>query len=246
MKDKPMASNIVRFENNDGLELHVDEETGLAYAHGRAIARMLDGCASRGTIGNRLRGVQKDLVKTAEIQTAGGLQGVQLYPASVVFELAMEFNPPLAKAMGVCGANAYMCGLAGYQVPAAPAIKEDPAEMALELSAMYAKYAKSLQEIEIQAGHIEILQEAHERQAEVIDGLFDYSSITRIANYNGCDEKAFSWHLLEAARITLKLDVQEVPCPRSEADRLYSHDTWRLAYPGYKLPETTTLVIRAQ
>jgi hypothetical protein len=241
-----MTSNIVRFENNDGLEFYIDEAAGLAYAHVRAIARMLDGCASLGTINNRIRSVQKEVVKTAEIQTAKGLRSVQLYPASVVFDLALEFNPALAKAMGAAGANVYLLGLAGYQVSVAPAIKKDPVEMALALSAVYAEHAKNLQEIALQAKHIELLEGDNLRQAEVIDELFDYSSIIRIAKYNGCDEKAFSWHRLKAASKTIDAEIKKVPCPRFGMKNLYSHDAWRLAYPGYKLPETTTLVIKAQ
>jgi hypothetical protein len=109
--------NLVKYEQ-DGLELWVEESTGLAYAHMRAIARMLGLNPTNGTLRGRLEGVQKDMVKTAEIHTAGGIQGVRLYPASVVFELAFEFNPKLAKAMGSCGANVYMLGKAGYQVKA--------------------------------------------------------------------------------------------------------------------------------
>jgi hypothetical protein len=240
-----MSSNIVRFDGNDGLELYVDESSGLAYAHLKAIARML-GLEDTRTLRRRLEGVAKGEAKTAEIQTAGGLQGVALYPASVVFKLALEFNPDLAEAMGACGANVYLLGLAGYQVSVAPAIKDDPVEMALALSAAYAEHAKNLQEIALQAKHIELLESDNLRQAEVIDELFDYSSIIRIAKYNGCDEKAFSWHRLKAASKTIDAEIKKVPCPRFGMKNLYSHDAWRLAYPGYKLPETTTLVIKAQ
>jgi hypothetical protein len=81
-------------------------------------------------------------------------------------------------------------------------------------------------------------------QAEVIDELFDYSSIIRIAKYNQCSEKEFNWRLLKQASINLNLEVKKVPCPRFETKNLYSHDVWRLAYPEYKVPETTTLIIK--
>jgi hypothetical protein len=232
-----MANNIVRYDSGDGLEFHVDESTGMAYAHVRAIARMLGDCTSLGTINNRIRGVQKELIKTAEIQTAGGLQGVQLFPASVVFRLALEFNPDLAEAMGACGANAYMCGLAGYQTAITPPIEP---KTALQLAK---EQVKLLEQLELKELQIKLLEEAHERQAEIIDELFDYSSIIRIAKYNGCSEKAFSWHHLKSASITLELEIKKAPCPRFGTKNLYHHDVWRLAYPGYRLPETTTLVV---
>lgn len=231
-----MTSNIVRYDGNDGLELYIDEETGLAYAHVKAIERMFAGKTSVGTLNNRLRGAQKELVKTAEIQTAGGMQGAQLYPASVVFKLALEFNPDLAEAMGACGANVYLCGLAGYQTSITPPQPKTALQLAKE-------QVKLLEQLELKDLQIKLLEEAHERQAEVIDELFDYSSIIRIAKYNGCDEKAFSWHKLKSASITLGTDIKKVPCPRFGTKNLYSHDAWRLAYPVYKLPETTTLSI---
>jgi hypothetical protein len=116
--------NLVKYEQN-GLELWVDESTGLAYAHMRAIARML-GLDSTGTLQRRLKGVPTTDVKTAEVLTAGGIQGVSLYPSSVVFDLAFEFNPELARAMGTCGANVYMLGQAGYQVKVEAAPIVDP------------------------------------------------------------------------------------------------------------------------
>lgn len=95
----------------------------------------------------------------------------------------------------------------------------------------------------LQQSQINILQEATERQAEVIDELFDYSSIIRIAKYNGCDEKAFSWYKLKVASQTLGIEIKKAPCPRYGEKNLYSHDAWRLAYPGYRLPETLTLTL---
>jgi hypothetical protein len=127
-------TNLVEYVQ-DGLELWVDEASGKAYAHMRAIARMLGLDGTNGTLRNRLKGVQLQDVKMAEIPTAGGLQGVQLYPAKVVFKLAMEFNPELAEAMGACGANVYMLGLAGYKVRATePAPYVDPVTLPAQQS----------------------------------------------------------------------------------------------------------------
>jgi hypothetical protein len=233
-----MSSNIVKYDGNDGLEFYVDEATGLAYAHMKAIARMM-GMESTRTLERRLQKVSLSDVKTAEIQTTKGLRTASLYPASVVFELAFEFNPKLAKAMGAAGANIYMCGLAGYQTAITPPQPKTRLELAKE-------QVKLLEQLELKELQIKLLAEAHERQAEVIDELFDYSSIIRIAKYNGCDEKAFSWHQLKSASVTLEVEIKKVPCPRFGMKNLYSHDAWRLAYPGYRLPETTTLVIKTE
>jgi hypothetical protein len=108
---------LTKYEQ-DGLELYVEESSGLAFAHFKAIARMLGLDGTNGTLRRRLELVPKVGVKTAEIQTTNGLKLVPLYPASVVFKLALEFNPDLAEAMGACGANVYLLGRAGYKVTA--------------------------------------------------------------------------------------------------------------------------------
>jgi hypothetical protein len=107
--------NLVKYEQN-GLEFWVDESTSLAYAHLSGIARMLGMAPTNGTLRRRLELLPKSEVKTAEIHTSNGIKLVPLYPSSVVFKLALEFNPELAEAMGNCGANVYMLGQAGYQV----------------------------------------------------------------------------------------------------------------------------------
>jgi hypothetical protein len=116
---KVSIMNLVKYEQ-DGLELWVDESAGLAYAHMRAIARMF-GLDDTRTLRRRLEGVAYEGVKTAEVHTSQGMRMVALYPASVVFDLTLEFNPELAKAMGSCGANVYMLGKAGYRVKAVEA-----------------------------------------------------------------------------------------------------------------------------
>jgi hypothetical protein len=93
---KETIMNLVKYEQN-GLELWVDESTGLAYAHMRAIARMLVLSYTNGTLRRRLDDVPKYLVKTAEIHTSQGMRSsVKLYPSSVIFEVAVEFNPKVA------------------------------------------------------------------------------------------------------------------------------------------------------
>jgi hypothetical protein len=79
---------------------------------------------SSGTLRNRLGLVQLSVVKNAEIRTSNGVKLVQLFPASVVSDLAFEFDLALAKLMGSAGATVYLYGLAGYQVK--PTVPEQP------------------------------------------------------------------------------------------------------------------------
>lgn len=108
-------SSLTRYDAN-GLELYVDQETGRAFAHRAAMKRMFGIGGNDLTLRRRLEGVPKEDIKTAEIQTSGGVQGVSLYPSEVVFEMAMEFAPNIAKRMGAAGANVYLCGVAGYKI----------------------------------------------------------------------------------------------------------------------------------
>ena len=89
-----------------------------------------------------------------------------------------------------------------------------------------------------------LLEAENEKLAEAVDELFDYSSIIRVAKYNDVSETSFNWRLLKAASLKLNVEIKKVPCPRYGDKSLYSHNAWRLAYPEYRLPETTTLVIK--
>jgi prophage antirepressor-like protein len=87
------------------------------------------------------------------------------------------------------------------------------------------------------------LVEENQQLSEAVDELFSYSSIIRIAKFNKCDEKLFNWRLLKNASINAGTEIKKVPCPRYQTKSLYSHEAWRLAYPAFNLPETTTLKI---
>ncbi len=227
-----MANITVSKFDRDGLELYVDESTGLAYAPISATARLC-GCEPI-QVKRVLSGDTKSL-ESSVVKTSRGDRKAKLLTSEQVYDVALEFNKDLARKMGAAGANVFMCGLAGYQV----AIATKP-KSALELAR---EQVRLLEQIELQEAQIKLLEADNERQAEVIDELFEYSSIIRVAKYNGCSEKAFQWHKLKAASKALNVEIKKVPCPRYGEKNLYSHDAWRLAYPGYRLPETTTLVI---
>lgn len=111
---------------------------------------------------------------------------------------------------------------------------------ALELAR---EQVKLLEQIELLEQEKHLLEEENHVLSEVVDELFDYSSIIRVAKFNNCSEKNFNWRRLKAISLTLALEIKRVPCPRFGEKLLYSHEAWRYVYPNYRLPETTTLVI---
>jgi phage antirepressor YoqD-like protein len=110
-------SNLTNFErfDADGLELVVNTTTGLAYASISATARMLN--LENIQVKRALeKGGYENVLITAEIPTAGGVQGgTKLVDSGTIFNLAIQYNIPLAKTMGAAGANLYLLKLAGYQ-----------------------------------------------------------------------------------------------------------------------------------
>ena len=86
------------------------------------------------------------------------------------------------------------------------------------------------------------LEEDVQRQAEIVDELYNYSSIIRIAKFNQVNEKTFSWRKLKSTSEVLGLDILQAPCPRYVTKNLYSHEAWKVAYPEYLLPQVTDLV----
>jgi phage anti-repressor protein len=111
-----------------------------------------------------------------------------------------------------------------------------PLELAKEQVKLY-------EALELAEAENKILKTDNNRQSEIIDELFDYSSIIRIAKYNNVDEKCFSWRKLKAACKVMNLEIKEAPCPRFGTKKLWPHQAWRFAYPEYRVPETTTLII---
>ena len=87
----------------------------------------------------------------------------------------------------------------------------------------------------------EILQQESERLTEVVDELFGYSSIIRVAKFNNVSETKFSWQKLKRKSQQIGEEIKKAPCPRYGVKNLYSHKAWQSCYPKIKLPQTTTL-----
>lgn len=107
-------TNLSRFQTEDGIELVIDTTTGEAFSTITGYAKMAG--RDKSTISRRVKGVASGMVKTSEIPTEGGLQGVVLIPADLVFDWLWEDKPELARAMGKAGATVYIHQLAGYKV----------------------------------------------------------------------------------------------------------------------------------
>jgi hypothetical protein len=119
-----MANNSLTVFNNEGLELAIDTNTGEAFATLNGYVRMSG--KAKSTIHGRLEGVRFGEVKEAEILTAGGLQGVRLISAALVFRWLMKDKPELAEKMGTVGATVYLHQLAGYKVKSEPIEQPKP------------------------------------------------------------------------------------------------------------------------
>jgi hypothetical protein len=237
-RNQKIMSNLVRFDN-DGLELVIDSITGEAFATQSGYARMVG--LERNTITQRCKrgskGCDISSIKSAEILTPGGLQGVTLIPADVVFDWAMKDSPELAKAMGKAGATVYLHKLAGYDVKSTAV---EPITPQTYLEALKALVASEEEKERLKLENAELMEEV-EQLTEVVDELFDYSSIIRVAKFNGVSEKSFSWRKLKQASELKEVEIKKVPCPRYGTKNLYNHSAWLLAYPEVKLPETTYL-----
>lgn len=229
-----LMSNLTRFDNN-GIELIINTSTGEVFASIKGYARMSG--KDKSTISRRLQGVASSMTKEGEVLTGGGSQRVALIPEDIIQDWIIDDNPELAKQMMKGGLRIYLYGLAGYKCQV---VKEKP-KTALELAKEQVKLLEHLEQLETEKA---LLEQENRSLSEAVDELFEYSSIIRIAKFNGCSEKAFAWRKLKAASIAMQLEVKLVPCPRYEYKNLYSHDAWRYVYPEYRLPETTTLIIK--
>lgn len=221
-------SNNIRFENRNG-RIWVNL-TDMAKASGKLIADW-----------NRLK-------STAEFMTEfEGIMGIPIMVSNVgglpettgtwaIEEVAIKFA-------AWCSVSFEIWMLQQIKTLMTEGTVSIKPKTALELAK---EQVKLLEQIEMQNQIIADLEHEVLAQAEVIDELFDYSSIIRIAKFNGCSEKAFSWRALKAASKVMGLEIKVVPCPRFGTKNLYSHNAWRYVYPNYKLPETTTLTIKKE
>lgn len=115
-------------------------------------------------------------------------------------------------------------------------------ELAREHLELAREQVKLLETIEAQSQRIEALEDDNEHLGEMVDELFEFSSIIRVAVFNNMDEGRFNWRELKRASLKKGLPIKRVPCQRFKYKLLYHHDAWAIAYPGVALPTLTDTV----
>ena len=123
-------TNLTAYKSEAGVELYIDNITGEAFATQAGYARMSG--VIKSTISMRMKGIQFQALKTAEVHTPGGLQLVRLIPSSLVFKWAMKDNRALAYAMGTAGATVYLQKLAGYKVTSTAVVEDKSSDTYIE------------------------------------------------------------------------------------------------------------------
>jgi len=162
-------SNLSVFNTYSGIELVINVQTGAAFATQAGYCRMSG--ANRSTVSMRMKGVQDGLIQEAEIQTNGGVQGVQLIPAKLVFKWLIKDNPDLAAEMGEVGATIFLHKLAGYEIKsnAIQSQPQSPLEVLQQQLASLATVVEVSLEHERKLKQIEAEQEELEHRLEAID-----------------------------------------------------------------------------
>ena len=183
--------------------------------------------------------VDSEYKGVTKMVTPGGMQSVTVLEEAGIYQLGFGSELPSAKVFQKWVFEEVLPSIRETgQYAIAHQIPKTYSQALLEA----AKLAEENERLEAQNA---LLEQQNEHLSETVDELFDYSSIIRIAKYNGVPETRFKWHRLKIVSIKNGLEIKKVPCPRFVEKNLYSHDAWRIAYPGIALPETTTLVIQS-
>ena len=108
-------SSLQRFDQ-DGIELIINTKTGESFASISGYARMSGRIPS--TISRRLTmsGLREKGLDQAQIETAGGLQGVALIPEDLICQWLIKDNPELALKVMQLGVRLFLHTLAGFRV----------------------------------------------------------------------------------------------------------------------------------
>lgn len=116
--------NLQQF-NKDGIEVFVDTTSGETFASIRGYARMSGKPESN--IRYRLKkGAQELKLKTAQIQTASGVQGAQLLTEDFIAEWLPKDNPEMATQVLKLGVRFFIHAIANFKQEAATPTPESP------------------------------------------------------------------------------------------------------------------------
>jgi hypothetical protein len=105
--------------------LYIDNNTGDVFASNRSLAKLVG--VSPSTVHQFIEseGDRQNAVEMAEVQTAGGLQGVRLHPESTILKAIKKYKPSLLDAFELCGLRVFLHGMAGFRV-ISTAIEQPP------------------------------------------------------------------------------------------------------------------------
>lgn len=137
-------NSLTAFSNN-GIEILIDEK-GECYYTCLAYSKIANKTVR--AIQLRLEGAKHDLIKTAEIQTAGGLQGAKLITESLIVEWLPKDNPALTTELLKLGVRAFTHKLAGYEIKSTAVVPMTPAEMLLAQAQMMVDLERRQRETE--------------------------------------------------------------------------------------------------
>lgn len=226
-------------------EFSVNDQ-GQAFASRRAIARLAD--VSDVSIGKVLERITANLDLPESLESLGGqwFGGANLIPDTIASRIieyyafdakryCTEQAKRVYKAFGAIGFRSWVQTELGWQ-HSQPKLPQTYAEALLEAGRL------AMENERLEAEKV-LLEQENSQLSEALDELFDYSSIVRVAKFNKIHESNFSWRPLKAMSIQMGIEIKQVPDARYMTKNIYSHDVWRVVYPGVKLPETTTLVI---
>lgn len=164
--------NLQRFDC-DGLELVINTETGESFASQSALARMVDKEPDNRAVRNFLKGVSDSNVIKAEIQTAGGLQGVSLYDENTIYETFAKYKPELLIQCAKAGIRVYLHTLAGFKVNSTAVAKElSPLEILEQQVRLMRQQQDELDRVKLQVQELnEFKQEIKDTQQDAITQL---------------------------------------------------------------------------
>jgi len=228
-------SQLTQFKTDDGIEVIINQETGEAFASAAGYSRMSG--AKKTTISKRLKGLNPTERNRGEVQTPGGIQGVELIPASLCFKWAIKDNPGLAEKMGEVGATVFLHKLAGYEVTSTatsqPSVDRDLPDNLKALQLLLdnaAEVHRKQQELERRQQELETQQ--REQSLAVTEILED----KRIATEQ---LKALPAPTVEAPQMTMRAKVNQLVrnyvgrtnIPHREVwNRLYKEFFYRCSY----------------
>jgi hypothetical protein len=96
----------------DSLELVINTSTGECFAGRNALARM---CGVSSATISKWKGESQIETISAEIPTAGGVQGGHLFDEEAIFNAFEKYKPELLKVCAKAGIRMYLHQLAGYK-----------------------------------------------------------------------------------------------------------------------------------